>query len=403
MSKDRKGSRKAEGSKPGRRTRSLRWGMAIAAGLGVLACFLIFRPGKNKVELSSASSYNVLLITLDTTRADHLGCYGYPGAKTPSLDGLAREGTRFARVHCPAPVTLPSHISILSGLYPIAHGVRNNGHHLQSGIKTLAGILKGRGYATAAFVSSFSVDSRFGIDRGFDVYDDSFQPQASLKSADAERRAAGTFDRFSRWLENNWSNRFFAWVHYYDPHLPYDPPPPYKEEFNDRPYDGEIAYMDNYVGAILDRLRTKGILEKTIIVVAGDHGEGLGDKVEIGHGIFLYEGTLRVPLIFHNLKILPRPRVDESEVRLVDVAPTILELVGLNDEAAGMQGQSLVPRLRGKAGKDLDSLIETFFPRRKLRLVRARRDHLRSLEIHPGPAAGALRSEERSRRKEESL
>ncbi len=363
MSKDRKGSRKAEGVKPGRRIRFLRCGMAIAAGLGVLACFLIFRPGKNKVKLSDASSYNVLLITLDTTRADHLGCYGYPRAKTPSLDGLAREGIRFARAYCPAPVTLPSHISILSGLYPIAHGVRNNGHHLPSGIRTLAGILRGRGYATAAFVSSFSVDSRFGIDRGFDVYDDTFQPQASLKSADAERRAEGTFDRFSRWLENNWSNRFFAWVHYYDPHLPYDPPPPYKEEFADRPYDGEIAYMDDYVGAILDRLRTRGILEKTIIVVAGDHGEGLGDKVEIGHGIFLYEGTLRVPLIFHNLKILPRPRVDESAVRLVDVAPTILELVGLKDEAAGMQGQSLVPRLKGKAGKDLDSLIETFFPR----------------------------------------
>ncbi len=337
--------------------------IGAAATLGCLVYFLVISPGKSRIKSPDASAFNILLITLDTTRADHLGSYGYPRAKTPSLDDLAREGIRFARAYCPAPVTLPSHISILSGLYPIAHGVRNNGHHLRPGIRTLAEILKGRGYATAAFVSSFSVDSRFGIDRGFDVYDDTFQPQASLKSANAERRAEGTFDRFSRWLENSWSSPFFAWVHYYDPHLPYDPLPPYKEEFSDRPYDGEIAYMDNYVGAILDRLRTKGILEKTIIVVAGDHGEGLGDKVEIGHGIFLYEGTLRVPLIFHNLKILPRSRVDESEVRLVDVAPTILELVGLKDEAAGMQGQSLVPRLGGKAGKDLDSLIETFFPR----------------------------------------
>ena len=361
--KKRNVSGKHPAQKSRRRSGIVWWAIGAAATLGCLAYFFVIGPGKSKIKSPDSSAFNILLITLDTTRADHLGCYGYPRAKTPSLDGLAREGIRFARVYCPAPVTLPSHISILSGLYPVTHGVRNNGHHLQSGIKTLAEILKGRGYATAAFVSSFSVDSRFGIGRGFDVYDDTFQAQASLKSANAERRAEGTFSRFSRWLENNSGNRFFAWVHYYDPHLPYDPPPPYREEFSGRLYDGEIAYMDNYVGAIMERLETKGILEKTIIVVAGDHGEGLGDKVEIGHGIFLYEGVLRVPLIFHNLRFFPRPRASESEVRLVDVAPTILDLIGLKDEAAGMQGQSLVPRLKGKAGKDLDSLIETFLPR----------------------------------------
>jgi len=357
-------SGKPQTRKSGRRSGLIWWSIGLAAAaLGCVIYFFIVTPGKGSIKPADTSTFNILLITLDTTRADHLGCYGYPQAKTPSLDGLAREGIRFARVYCPAPVTLPSHISILSGLYPVTHGVRNNGHHLPSGIKTLAQILKGRGYATAAFVSSFSVDSRFGIDRGFDVYDDTFQSQATLKSANAERRAEGTFDRFSRWLESNWSNQFFAWVHYYDPHLPYDPPPPYREEFSGRLYDGEIAYMDHYVGAILERLETKRILQKTIIIVAGDHGEGLGEKVEIGHGIFLYEPTLRVPLIFHNLKIFPRPRASESEVRLVDVAPTILDLIGLKDEAAGMQGQSLVPRLKGKAGKDLDSLIETFLPR----------------------------------------
>jgi arylsulfatase A-like enzyme/Tfp pilus assembly protein PilF len=346
-----------------RRSGLVWWVIGAAATVGCLIIFFVIAPEKNKIRSPDASAFNILLITLDTTRADRLGCYGYRLAKTPSLDGLAREGIRFARVYCPAPVTLPSHISILSGLYPVTHGVRNNGHHLPSGIKTLTEILKDRGYATAAFVSSFSVDSRFGIDRGFDIYDDTFQAEASLKSANAERRAEGTFSRFSRWLEDNSGNRFFAWVHYYDPHLPYEPPPPYREEFSGRLYDGEIAYMDNYVGAILDRLETKGILEKTVIIVAGDHGEGLGDKVEIGHGIFLYEVSLRVPLIFHNLKIFPRPRVSESQVRLVDVAPTILDLIGLKDEAAGMQGQSLVPRLKGKAGKDLDSVIETFLPR----------------------------------------
>jgi tetratricopeptide (TPR) repeat protein len=251
----------------------------------------------------------------------------------------------------------------MSGLYPITHKVRNNGHDLPPGIKTLADILKGRGYATAAFVSSFSVDSRFGIGRGFDVYDDTFQSQLPLKSSNAERRAEETFGRFSRWLENNRGNRFFAWVHYYDPHLPYDPPSPYREEFGSRLYDGEIAYMDYYVGAILERLKEKGILEKTIIVVAADHGEGLGDKVEAGHGIFLYEETLLVPLIFYNRKIFSRSQVIESQARLVDVAPSILEIIGLKDEAAGMQGQSLSAWLRGKSRKDLDGLVETFYPR----------------------------------------
>jgi len=358
----RKAGRSLLGRKPGVHSKVI-WCLSAATALALLTYFLAIRPLRGRVDLTAAADANILLVTLDTTRADHLGCYGRSPAKTPNLDRLAREGTRFARVYCPAPMTLPSHVSIFSGLYPVTHGVRNNGHLLPAGIKTLAEILKGRGYATAAFVSSFSVDSRFGIDRGFDVYDDTFQSQATLKGTNAERRAEETFDRFSRWLENNWSSRFFAWVHYYDPHLPYDPPLPYREEFSGRLYDGEIAYMDHYVGAILERLRTKEILEKTIIIAAGDHGEGLGDKVETGHGIFLYEEALRVPLIFYNGGVFPRPRVVESTVRLVDVAPTVLELSGLKDAAAAMQGESLVPRLRGKAGKDLDSLIETLYPR----------------------------------------
>ena len=335
----------------------------MAAGLGILVYFLIISPGRSKVNLPGTPSYSILLITLDTTRADHLGCYGYKPARTPHLDGLAREGIRFARAYCPAPLTLPSHASIMTGLYPVTHGVRNNGHDLPSGIRTLAEILKGRGYSTAAFVSSFSVDSRFGLDRGFDVYDDTFRSESPFKTQNAERRAEETFAGFSRWLETNGKNRFFGWVHYYDPHLPYDPPSPYKKEFDGDPYDGEIAYMDRYVGAVLDRLKEQGVLERTIVVIAGDHGEGLGDKVELGHGIFLYEETLRVPFILHNPAVFPRSQVIESQVRLIDVAPTILETIGLKNEAAGMKGQSLVAWLRGKSRKDLDSLVETFYPR----------------------------------------
>ena len=335
----------------------------LAVGAGLLAYFLMFQPGKRRVNLPGAPADNILLITLDTTRADHLGSYGYPQARTPNLDGLAREGIRFARVYCPSPLTLPSHCSIMSGLYPVAHGVRNNGHELRRGIKTLAEIMNGHGYSTAAFVSAFSVDSRFGLNRGFGVYDDTFQSQMPLKSENAERRAEETFARFSGWLENNGQNKFFVWIHYYDPHLPYDPPSPYAEGSGGHPYDGEIAYMDHYVGAVLARLKEKGILEKTLIVVAGDHGEGLGDKVETGHGIFIYEETLRVPLIFYNRRIFPRSQVIESVVRLVDIAPTILDAAGLSGEAAGMQGQSLIGWIKGKERKDLDSLVETYYPR----------------------------------------
>jgi arylsulfatase A-like enzyme/tetratricopeptide (TPR) repeat protein len=334
-----------------------------AAVVGLFVFFLVISPARNRTGTPSPAPLNVLLITLDTTRADHLGCYGYPQAKTPRLDGLAGEGIRFSRVYCPAPLTLPSHCSIMSGLYPLAHGVRNNGHELPPGIRTLAETMKGHGYSTAAFVSSFSVDSRFGLGRGFDVYDDTFQSQLPLKGQNAERKAEETYARFSRWLDNIGQSRFFAWVHYYDPHLPYDPPSPFKEEFGGHPYDGEIAYMDQYVGAVLDRLREKGVLERTLVVVAGDHGEGLGDKVETGHGIFLYEETLRVPLIFYNPRIFPRSQVIESEVRLVDMAPTILETIGLKGEAAGMQGQSLIGWIKGKSRRDLDSLVETFYPR----------------------------------------
>ncbi|MDI6845786.1 MAG: tetratricopeptide repeat protein [Candidatus Saccharicenans sp.] len=306
---------------------------------------------------------NILLITLDTTRADHLGCYGYRAARTPNIDRLAAEGVLFRNAYCSAPLTLPSHATILTGLEPFVHSVRNNGHYLPEGVKTIAEILKDKGYRTAAFVSSFSVDSRFGLDRGFEVYDDDYQPDLPFKTMNSERRAADTYARFARWLENNHRNKFFCWLHYYDPHLPYDPPEPFKQEFADRPYDGEIAYMDVYVGKILQLLEEKGIADRTVIIVAGDHGEGLGERVELGHGVFLYEETVRVPLIFWGRKVFTRPVSIEARVRLTDIAPTVLSWLGESVESLKLQGQSLENYFRKKAKEDREVYLETFYPR----------------------------------------
>ena len=330
----------------------------LLAGLGALIWFR-----SPSLDLKAASSYNLLLITLDTTRADHLGCYGNKQARTPNLDRLAAEGWRFNRVYCSAPLTLPSHATILTGLEPVAHGVRNNGHYLPAGIKTITEVLAASGYKTAAFVSSFSVDSRFGLDRGFESYDDTFEENLPFKTNNAERRAEETFAHFSAWLEKNYQKKFFGWVHYYDPHLPYDPPSPYKEDFVNQPYDGEIAYMDFYLGKILDALKSKGVLDKTIIIIAGDHGEGLGDKIERGHGLFLYEETVRVPLIIWNKKIFPRRGTADQTVRLLDIAPTVLELCGAEASQLPVQGKSLLAIIEKKEKKERSALLETFYPR----------------------------------------
>ncbi|MBC7364036.1 MAG: sulfatase-like hydrolase/transferase [Candidatus Aminicenantes bacterium] len=331
--------------------------------LVLVASFLYFKPFGYRLNLKSAADYNILLITLDTTRADHLGCYGYKKARTPNLDRLASEGLRFENVYCPAPLTLPSHTSILTGLEPVKHGVRNNGYYLPEGLRTVTEYLQNLGYKTAAFVSSYSVDSRFGLDRGFETYDDTFQANMPFKTLNAERKAEDTFSCFASWLENNFKYKFFCWVHYFDPHLPYTPPSPFREEFADNPYDGEIAYMDLYIGRIIDALKEKGVLGRTIIVVAGDHGEGLGEKIEQGHGLYLYEETVRVPLIFWNKTVWPKAQAISTKVRLIDVAPTLLEMVGLSAEASLMQGKSLLPVMTGREKKDREAIIETVYPR----------------------------------------
>ncbi len=306
---------------------------------------------------------NVLLITIDTVRADRLGCYGYAGAGTPNLDRLAAEGVRFANTYAQVPLTLPSHCSIMTGTYPLDHLVRNNGTYaLGPGLPTLAGLLKAQGFRTGAFVASFTLDSRFGLARGFDVYDDDVQGGEALKSFRSERRGEAVLAALAPWLETNRGERFFAWAHFYDPHLPYAPPPPFDAAYGGRKYDGEIAYVDHVIGGLIEMLKAGGILDRTLIIVAGDHGEALGEKKEIDHGLFLYDGTLKVPFIVRLGKDLPAGLVVPARVRLIDIMPTVLDILGMR-VPSGVRGTSLLPYIRGRKKADLPSYIETVYPR----------------------------------------
>jgi len=328
-----------------------------------LLFFIILRP---KSEVQRAENLNVVIITLDTLRADRVGCYGYDKAKTPVLDELAEKGVKFQNAVCQAPLTLPSHASIFTGLYPPSHQIRDNGaYYLDQGFQTLAEIFKEKEYNTAAFIGAFPVDSRFGLDQGFDVYDDKFKEDEKFKAFNSERRAEHVFKSFQEWFLENFQSKFFVWVHYYDPHLPYDPPSPYREEFSD-PYDGEVAYTDVYVGEIIDLLEEKNIVDNTLVVVVGDHGEGLGDHKEIDHGLFLYNSTLKVPLIFCAPENLPSQKNITSQVRLIDIFPTVLDLLNMS-VSEEVQGESLVPYVDGKRKDNLVSYIETFHPREMFR------------------------------------
>lgn len=343
------------------------WIWLTAAAVVVVVIFVLFKTSPSgQGTLSSItknSDLNVLLITLDTTRADRLGCYGYSKAETPNLDFLALNGVRFANAYCQVPLTLPSHSSILTGTYPTYHNVHNNGtYSLALDQVTLAEVLQSKNFQTAAFAASFSVDSRFGLDQGFDLYDDNFQEGSPFKAVNSERKAGDVYSRFSSWLDDHGSQQFFGWIHFFDPHLPYNPPDSYGKEFADSPYDGEIAYMDSYVGAVLEKLKEKNILGKTLIIIAGDHGEGLGDKVETGHGIFLYDMVMRVPLIFYAENLLPGGKVISSRVRLIDIMPSVLDLLKI-EGSYPYQGISLIPVIEGKENGDLDTYIETYYPR----------------------------------------
>jgi arylsulfatase A-like enzyme/Tfp pilus assembly protein PilF len=300
---------------------------------------------------------NLVLISVDTLRPDHLGCYGSHHARTPAIDRLARDGILFTDATSNVPLTLPSHASLLSGLYPITHGIRDNGYMaLDPGYTTLAEVLKRAGYSTGAVIGAFVLDSRFGLDQGFDHYDDDLsmgeQPRQFTYT---EIKADVVTDKALGWIEQA-EEPFFSFIHYYDPHMTYDPPEPFASRYAANPYAGEVAYTDQAIGRLVEALSEQGRLERTMIVFLSDHGEGLGDHGEPGHGVLVYESTLRVPLIVRapegsDLRTIFAPgSTSDWPVALVDVFPTLADALGLNP-GAGLDGTSLLPVLKGESDR----------------------------------------------------
>lgn len=342
---------------------------------------------------------NVLFITLDTTRADRLGCYGYTMAETCAIDSVASEGVLFDQAYTPAPLTLPSHASLFTGLYPPEHGVITNGRaRYAAANKTLADLLSESGYQTAAFVASFVLDSRFGLDRGFSVYDDDIRDTSHHDDLlHRERNGSAVVNSALVWLERRPPGPFLCWVHLHDPHAPYQlHTDQFQDRFEGRPYDAEVAYVDRQIGRLLKFLKDSGQDENTIVVIVGDHGEGLGDHIEENHGYTLYNSTQHVPLIIKDPRQKLAGHRHASAVSLVDVFPTVCDILGQRipegisgrSLSATLQGQSIEPVLCYSATDD-PFLQEGWCPQRSLvsdhwKYIRTTRPELYDLETDPG-------------------
>jgi arylsulfatase A-like enzyme/Flp pilus assembly protein TadD len=310
-------------------------GLVFASGLALLACS----------AWAAGGEINVLLVTIDTLRTDRLSCYSPEHLRTPRIDRLAENGVLFERAFAHNPETLPSHTNILLGMTSLTHGVSENSKSIVAAdFLTLAELLKSRGYATGAFVSAFSLDSRFGLDQGFDVYDDHYPAKAPPGELVSERRAEKTVSAALQWLSVQ-KGKWFCWVHLWDPHDPYAPPEPFLTQYRDDPYSGEVAYVDSQLGVLFGELEKRQLTAKTLIILTGDHGESLGDHGEQYHGYFAYNSTIHIPLI------ISAPGIKAARVKdyvsHVDIFPTVCDLLGL-EKPAFLQGDSLLPFLRGR-------------------------------------------------------
>src|SRR5437660_3710536 len=327
----------------------------------LFACFLRVPPR----FAAGNPATNVVIVTIDTLRADHLGCYGYKHIRTPNIDALAADGVRFERAYTPVPVTLPAHTAIFTGSYPMLSGIHDfSANKLNPQQPTLASALKEHAYSTAAIIGSAVLDSRFGLNHGFDFYYDHFDFNRLLETNldEMERPGNVVADVALDWLSKNYQKKFFLWMHLYDPHYPYRPPPPYSQEYASRPYDGEIAFADAQVGRLLRFLKEKGLYQNTLVVLSGDHGESLGEHGEKTHGFFIYNATLQVPLIVK----LPHGTMATqvaTRVSLTDIMPTVLHILKL-DIPSHVQGRNFLPLIDVKQPNAQGSLYaETFLPR----------------------------------------
>ncbi len=340
---------------------------AVAALAAVSAAALVgmwWAQQPSAFRLDVDPDRNVLLITIDTLRADALGSYG-GGAATPNLDRLAAGGARFDAAHAHAVVTLPSHASLLSGTYPYQHGIRDNtGYRFDPSQPTIATLLKANGFATGAFIGGFPLDRRFGLGTGFDTYDDRLDPESSAGAGERERRADAVVASALGWIEAQ-EGKWFAWVHLYDPHATYTPPPAFADRYPGSPYLGEVAWTDHALGPLLERITREA--RDTLIIVTADHGEGLGDHGELTHGVFAYESVLRVPLIVADARAgggAPRHGVViDTPVRHVDVVPTLLEASGITPpDDMTLAGASLAAVIADGGGGERPSYFEAMTP-----------------------------------------
>ena len=346
-------------------------GPGVGLALGIIAAaaavyFTVVAPRSSREPAAPASSavpspiQTIVLITIDTLRADRVGAYGWAAARTPVMDSLAVRGARFTRAFATAPITLPSHASLLTGLYPPGHGSRHNGMRMRGEPATLATILRDRGWATGAFVSAFPLDRRFGLDRGFDRYGDRMPrgPDGRLLN---ERAGRETVDEALAWLGGIGNQPAFLWVHLFEPHAPYEADPSRGPDGRSQPaqvrYDDEVARADAGVGRLQEGLGTRG--SAALIIVAGDHGEAFGEHGEIAHSVFLYDTTLRVPLIMAGPGIGAGTSSD-TDASLADVMPTVLDALGM--PPADVDGVSLLPLVRGGSIAPRDLYAETFAP-----------------------------------------
>ena len=374
--------------------------MRTAAIPVILSCLLLFggcsgdrQPASEGTILKVATpkKLNVLLITIDTLRADYLSCYGRKSISTPNIDALAARGVRCEQAMAQVPLTEPSHASILTGTYPQVHKVRDmGGFILDSGVPTLATILSDAGWVTAAFVGAAVLNHNYGMNRGFTVYADSMEDESSLKKlpdVSAEIRGDVVARRALEWLAKSERGKpFFLWVHFYDPHFPYDPPEPYRSRYTNDLYGGEAAYTDEQVGKLLRSLDELKLDSNTLVILVADHGESLGEHGEYTHGVFLYDSTMHVPLIFAGPGI-PSGRVVSQQVRSIDVLPTVTDLLGLTADEI-VQGVSLMPALlEGKATRSNYCYMETLYPKTRMGWseLRAMRTDQWKLVVAPKP------------------